>query len=778
MATIEHIYDILIGQQYQKTLFGDLSKLRQTQTGYIACCPFHDDSNPSFSFSEHQPLWHCFGCGEGGDWIQYLEKTHQCSFQEALETLANEAGVQIKPNGHNGNGYKTQQIERALKLSKHFLFESTHRFFIEQLWSEPGQPVRNYLKQRGYSIDEIEGMELGYFPGQIQTKEYLLQQGFKTELIHQYLKWLDYRKDYSLVIPYRDADGQLTSLWGRLIRPLKNGEKEQDKYKPFSSEAKKDSLFNIHLSKEAKTLIIVEGYFDALIATQKGFQGVIACVGSSINNQQIEQLKQQSVKQVILAFDNDEAGQQGINRSIDLLHQHNIQTFVLTLPKQYHDPDDCLQTLEGIEAFHQGIKHPQSAAKWKTQFILKQYDLQSPIQKRQALADILSFEVTLKNPFDKADCFKTYSSELNVTEDDIQLLRNELQREFDQSQRQINYETFFKTGLTKLSSGKLSDTWIKNQLEDLQQHSEIKALSSYKLKQAIHDVSLTTEGLKTGFEKLDTMTRIPHEAITIVAGRPSHGKTTFMLNLFLNMVELYPEKSFFFFSYEESKKKLFLKTINILSQVVLNKSLQSQNLRQLEYYIKGGHSRFDDIQEAMHQYDQLAENRLWLLDERFYVDELVKQLAFLKEKYNVGAVFIDYIQKIKTKDKAGMRQLEIQRISEQILDASINLSIPIIMGAQFGRGGGLNDKVKLDNLREAGDIEQDSNLVLGLFNPSVEKNFQDNDLPQKFSHMADIPREVDLEVHILKNRDGEVGKKVKLCFDRPVLKIRDESSPF
>jgi replicative DNA helicase len=292
----------------------------------------------------------------------------------------------------------------------------------------------------------------------------------------------------------------------------------------------------------------------------------------------------------------------------------------------------------------------------------------------------------------------------------------------------------------------------------------------YTLDDFHKEITQKKEGLLTGYKELDEMVRIHNEAITLVAGRPSHGKTTFMLNLFLNLIEKYPEQHFYFFSYEETRLQVALKIINILSGWLFN---EAQNLIQLEGYIKHRilepHSKsvFGMVEDGKKKYQELVESgRLIIVGEAYHVDQLSSIIASLKSKLPLGAVFIDYIQKIKNKQKFGTRQLELADTSNIILETAKGCSIPIILGAQLGRDKDSKGKVRLDNLREAGDLEQDANLVLGLLNPAMEKAQEDQ------SPLTN--RKVDLNVTPLKNRNGPVNKTITLEFDRPLLQIKDK----
>ena len=148
------------------------------------------------------------------------------------------------------------------------------------------------------------------------------------------------------------------------------------------------------------------------------------------------------------------------------------------------------------------------------------------------------------------------------------------------------------------------------------------------------------------------------------------------------------------------------------------------------------------------------------------MDDLSKVIASLKERGKIGAIFIDYIQKIKFKGKSSTRQLELQKISETILETAKFNSVPIILGAQFGRGNTKQEVLRLDNLREAGDIENDAKLVLGIWNDAKEKSDSKGE--------SLMSRTVDLDFVVLKNRNGPSNQTISLVFDRPLSTLKEK----
>jgi replicative DNA helicase len=177
------------------------------------------------------------------------------------------------------------------------------------------------------------------------------------------------------------------------------------------------------------------------------------------------------------------------------------------------------------------------------------------------------------------------------------------------------------------------------------------------------------------------------------------------------------------------------------------------------------------IDRAVKQYGQFVEEkRLWLVDGRLYVEDLAAMLESLASEMEIGAVFIDYIQKVPSQNRGtvGQRYLEIKHVSSLLLEQAISKNVPILLGAQLNRTSNTSSRIKLDALRESGDIEQDANLVIGLYNESVAEM---EDTPQ-----PDTLVDTDIELSVLKNKAGVSGTKLVLNFHKPTLRITDDGS--
>jgi replicative DNA helicase len=308
-------------------------------------------------------------------------------------------------------------------------------------------------------------------------------------------------------------------------------------------------------------------------------------------------------------------------------------------------------------------------------------------------------------------------------------------------------------------------SFVQEKTRGINRERDVRSLRPYSIVDLGEDIANDKEGLLTGWPAVDKHIRIPQEALTIIAGQPSHGKTTVLMNLFLNCVQNYPEQQFLYYSYEENSKHLALKALMNLSEVCLD---EGNNFARFEEIMKTGDKSNQQVAGAMQQLQELTQSRrMWLLDHGPDLEDLNNEINFLCSEHNIGGIFIDYVQKIKIKDSLHDRHKDLQIISNELLRMSKHYKIPIVMGAQLEKSRELTEKVKLDQLRDAGDIEQDANLILGVYNKSMVK---------ARSGVKIDDRLIDLTLSVLKNRNGSVNNDIVLRFDRPILKVRDFST--
>ena len=285
-------------------------------------CPFHNERTPSFYVFPENQSWHCFGCNEHGDIFTFVQKHQGLDFREALEYLAQKAGVPLED--HSGRDPEEERAASAARERLRKLNDDAMLWFHQLLLrSREASEARNYVQSRGITVDTVINFGLGYAPEQWDgLTNYLLNQGYtEQELVNGGLarrRELDDEAMHSggvydyfrhrIIFPIRDIRGRVIGFGGRALGDGKPKYLNSPQTLLFE---KNSVLYAIDMAKEAikqaKQVIIVEGYVDAVVAHQYGTRQTVACIGSAITEKHIQQLKKLT-RQVTLALDPDEAG--------------------------------------------------------------------------------------------------------------------------------------------------------------------------------------------------------------------------------------------------------------------------------------------------------------------------------------------------------------------------------------------------------------------------------------------------------------------------------------
>jgi len=399
-----------------------------------------------------------------------------------------------------------------------------------------------------------------------------------------------------------------------------------------------------------------------------------------------------------------------------------------------------------------------------------QHDLSTDRGRDQALDRALQAYTRLADPIEQRDFLESLQAATGLQETEIAPRLQEHAQRAAQVRSQEVLQATVRRVQGKAADGDLvgAEEELTAGLQQLRSSRGVREPEAYRLADLETDLATMTEGLGTGYESIDALLRIPAGAITILAGRPGHGKTTLQLNLLLSLARRYEDRQFFFFSYEEARRPLALKCLMILAGQVLHERF---NLEAYVNYLREKRGQNAAIEQAIKDFDDLTgSGRLCLVDQRLCAEDLAATIGHLAGTREVGAVFVDYIQRIPLQRplQGGQRYLEIKRISDLLLEQAVACDLPLLLGAQLGRGDKSSDKVRLDNLRESGDIEQDANLVLGLWNAAAAEKEKDGE--------KEPGREVPVEISVLKNRNGQTGGRAFLNLDRPCLKLTDTRS--
>lgn len=724
------------------------------------------------------PGWnhlHCFSCNETFDVIELVQREKGFNFVESCKYLAETFRSDLLEELQRGN---LLAPEAKQPYTTSHLYEMVFQYGKELLFSAKGKEALDYLVEvRGYDSSKLQSTEWMYWPEDAEIRKHLKSKLPKERQAEATSIKLNGNGGdlFRAALPYRDRFGKILGFAKRAT--IKEGAADVDgkiHRWSYTSGLKKDDPFNIYRCKREKQLILVEGLPDAAYLPSLGIKNIIATGQGELSSKHIESLKIYEVESVIIVFDNDAKDSKGeigsvekAKKAADLLEKNGIKAFILPphLLAPFKDPDEYVN-VNGAEAFKKLIEEKaQARVRWIPSYFAYKHDLGTDIGRFSALNGASKAYALLDDELGKTIFKQEIETIFGLNPSETNgILAKALKEQKSQDDAE-KYKQSLEEAKQFISEGDLNKaTQLLSKLKKEDRTEEFR-LKPYTVENLKADLSKIQEGLKTGYKSIDKAITIPQEAITIIAGRPSHGKTTTLLNFFVNMVKLYPEREFYFFSYEEPKNQILLKILNILSEEFIT---EASNLANLEGYLRAGADKRPKINEAMATLQSWTEShRLVVCDHPFFVDDLSKEIAHLKERGKMGAVFIDYIQKIKFRGKSSTRQLELQKISETILETAKFNSVPIILGAQLGRGNNKSEVLRLDNLREAGDIENDAKLVLGIWNGAKEVAESKGD--------SSMNRMVDLDLVVLKNRNGPSNQTISLTFDRPLSTLKEKS---
>ena len=718
--------------------------------------------------------------GESKTLIDYVMERDGLTNIEAIKWLASSVGLEV-PNDKNFDTVAYQKQKEELEL-----LEVCNNFFIDRLHNDKEAiEALSYLKNRGYSVEDIEFMELGYIPSQMALHKHLETKGYSKTLIKEALHL---HRDIGVVnklsIPFRSGN----SIKGFIFRSL---DKEQkNKYINSTGLKRGDTLFNLSSLKGDKDITVVEGYLDALIATARGIDNVVALGGASISPSGIQDAIRKGVKSFTLCLDNDAGGTTGTKQTVEALLREGVnRIYVVALEagEAKIDPDDVIRE-RGVEAFKKIL-----STKVLPYYLHNLNNISKPYfeiereighlthKQIDAFKDAIVEEaVKLKNPLQLAD-FKghllknNFAKNLNITEEALkEVLKERATKEAQKNAiKKLTLKTREIDKALKEENTEEAFNLIKQAQKLEAQATELSTL--YKIttrEDIVKRAKETPNRLYSGYT-VETKEGEPHKitlpsgALTVVAGQTGHGKSTLLYNMALNIVEA-TDKNVHFFTLEEHSDELIKKTMISYINRNLEKPFYRNCEEAIDQYYKYGNEtlinseqreRFKELEAEF--YNNFIENEKLKFDFSNYdCETLVQAIYSLKDNTNIGAIFIDYIQIIGLRDsKHNTRQSEVKEIMQLLTKASVDTALPIVIGSQFNRYVKNHLELVTTNLGEAGDIERGAHLILAIWNNN-DPNKKVSD-PESTNYKIEISNKKydtpnTLYLKTLKNRGGRV----------------------
>lgn len=378
-------------------------QLKKSGRDYSGLCPFHNEKTPSFHVSREKQLFHCFGCGASGNLVQFVMRTENLDFVDALRHLADRAGI-IIPEGDDDFSDEThEKKKKILSMNK-----IAARFFYDCLKDkQTGEKAQQYFINRNIAWKTVTTYGLGYAPeGRDALLKYLLSQGYKTEEIVEaglavsrdgrvYDKFRD-----RVMFPIIDVRGNVIGFGGRIM----HNNKEVNGYKiakylnspetPVFDKGK--NLFSLNLAKNAKTseMILCEGYMDVISVYQAGIKNIVATLGTAITENQAK-LMLRYTGEILICYDSDEAGTKAALRAIDIISSVGGRSRVIRL-KNAKDPDEYINK-NGIEQFREAVRKAMPSTEFKISLVKQQYDITNPEGKILFINEVVEIFSKIKD---------------------------------------------------------------------------------------------------------------------------------------------------------------------------------------------------------------------------------------------------------------------------------------------------------------------------------------------------------------------------------------------
>jgi DNA primase len=413
----------------------DYVPLKASGSNFKANCPFHNEKTASFMVSPEKQIYHCFGCGRGGDVFNFIMEIEGLDFVETLKLLAPKAGVTLEQKNYHSSSKKSRLLE-IMELSSKYFEKSLHS-------TDNGKQVLGYLKERGLEEDTIKDWKIGYSQNSwddvlnfLKEKKYREDEIFAAGISQKKEKSSHYYNRFRnrIMFPIFDISGNTIAFTAR-VNPYNQEDEKMGKYinSPETEVFYKSKvLYGIDRAKmdikKEDFAIVVEGQMDVIMSHQEGFSNTIASSGTALGSDQLKIIKRYT-NNLYLAFDMDKAGQMAADRGIKEALEEEMNIKIILLPEG-KDPADLLQ--EDRSLYEKAIKEAKNMMEYYIEKILSEYDVKKIDERKLASAKIMTLLNKIKNDIEKDYWIKIICEKLDISETVL--------REYLNSKKKVNYQ--------------------------------------------------------------------------------------------------------------------------------------------------------------------------------------------------------------------------------------------------------------------------------------------------------------------------------------------------
>ncbi len=400
-------------------------RLKRSGRNYFGLCPFHNEKSPSFSVSPDKQIFHCFGCGVGGNVFTFLSKIEGINFIEAVQELAQRSNIQLPSLDDNLDSSKEILKSKVYKVN-----EFAAKFYHENLYKPEAKIAQEYVKKRMLSNETLKSFQIGFSGKFDELYKELVKQGFQErEILESGLvnknengKYID-RYRNRLMFPICDVRGRVIAFGGRVLDDSKPKYINSPENVVYS---KGRHLFGLNVAKKGnikKRLLIVEGYMDVISLHQRGISNVVAPLGTALTQQQGYLLRNNS-EQIVLSFDSDEAGQAAKVRAMEILQNMGCDIRVLQM-EGAKDPDEYIIKF-GKARFDNLVEKAISVVEFKVKLLRQSLNLESTNDKIKFLNEIAKLISKIENNMEREVYIEKIAKNYEISKEAIYAEVNKL----------------------------------------------------------------------------------------------------------------------------------------------------------------------------------------------------------------------------------------------------------------------------------------------------------------------------------------------------------------
>ena len=706
----------------------------------------------------------------------FMENNHITEVWEAVNKLCNIVGI-LPPE------YTTEAKERYKKMEqRRTALEASHQRQKKALFAPEGRAVLTYLRSRGWTDSEIQEAELGY-----------ISMGEATTINAQ----RSIGDFYTLSIPLRSG----STLYGFKFRTIRKDTNGQDKYTYLYGTEKSTNLFNLTgIQQEDGAIVVVEGELDALHAQVRGINGVVATGGGKLTGELLDVATGRGIKRITLLFDKDERGAKFVRESIDVAHKRGISVLVATFPDEESLPDG--RTIHDIDEYLQAHTPQELQGLINKAVSGTKYLLENLVQdtiKEHGEGNIRdAVEIDLRNKvialanhtpseIERDFVFTYYAALLNI--DGKQAFSEEAIRAVADRERaaedalrakketgkaiQEAKDLYEREGDVQGALQKMGEAVSRiKRIGEREKYGDL--LRTPSREERMRRFREKPEALKTSYQfteggEIALPFTLPSGALTILAAPTSHGKSTLLRNLAIDVAKRYKDekKSVLYFTFEESEEDVIAQFTN----TYIGKRLHAPSKKHTQIdsiidYFKTGQPNYiggknaeiqeEDFIKKENEFstDYLDSGRIRIFYRDYDLETLIEALEFAVCNIPTKAIFIDYIQILRSQKFARQPRAEqLKEICISLKDFSVKYKLPVVLAAQLNREANTPLRMNNTQMAESSDIEKAANTIICLWNSNFKLKLYGGKEPNK--------EEKD-EIKALENKGFTMGKEGKI----------------